>query len=97
MKSYRIQIVSLILTGSSSMPAHAQVIPGGLEKVSNLDLGTPVTVEFKNEDRLEGEYEGLSASDVDIETHSARAVIAKPDILTITTSAKDGLAEGAAI
>ena len=77
------------------MPAHAEVIPGRWEKVSNLDLGTPITMELKNGDRVEGKIEGLSASDVDIETHSVRAVIPKADIRTIQTQPKGGLGTGA--
>ena len=97
MKSVRIQIVSSILAGLISMPVHAEVIPGRWEKVSALDLGTPITVELKNGDRVEGNFEGLSASEVDIETHSVRAVIPRAVIQTITASVKDGLTEGAAI
>ena len=87
-KSYRIQVVSLMLAGLISLPAHAEVIPGRWEKVSALDLGTPVTVELKNGDQVEGTFEGLSVSDVDVETHSARAVIPKADIQTIATQKK---------
>ncbi len=95
MKSCRIQIVSLILTGLISMPAHAEVIPGRWEKVSALDLGTPITVKLKNGDQVEGNFESLSASDVDVETQSARAVIPKADIQTIATQKKGGAANGA--
>ena len=95
MKSSRIQFLVLILAGLIAQPAHAEVIPGRWEKVSDLDLGTPITVELKSEDRVEGDFEGLSASDVDIETHSARAVIPKADIQTITTRKKGGAGNGA--
>ena len=70
MKSCRIQLVSLILAGLVSQPTHAEVIPGRWEKVSDLELGTPITVELKNADQVEGDFEGLSESEVDIETHS---------------------------
>ena len=95
MKSCRIQIVSLMLAGLISMPAHAEVIPGRWEKVSDLELGTPIIVELKSGDQVEGDFEGLSESEVDIETHSARAVIPKTDIQTITTRERDGVGEGA--
>lgn len=97
MKSYWIQVVSLILAGLISMPAHAEVIPGRWEIVSALDLGTPIAVELKNGDRIEGEFEDLSESEVDIETHSARAVIPNADIQTATISSKDGLGDGVKI
>ena len=95
MKSVRIQIISLMLAGLISLPAQAEVIPGRWEKVSALDLGTPITVELKNGDQVAGNFEGLSASDVDVETHSARAVIPKADIQTIATQKKGGAANGA--
>ncbi len=95
MKSCRIQVVSLILIGLISMPAHAEVIPGRWEKVSDLELGTPITVELKNGDRVKGEFAGLFASDVEVGTHFARAVIPKADIQTIATQKKGGTANGA--
>ena len=95
MKSVRIQIVSLMLARLISMPAHGEVIPGRWEKVSALELGTPITVELKNGDQVEGNLEGLSESDVDVETYSARAVIPKADIQTIVTQKKGGAANGA--
>lgn len=97
MKSDRIQFVSLMLAGLISMPVHAQVIPGRWQKASGLNLGTPITVELKNGDQIEGDFEGLTESDVGIETHAARAVIPKVDIQRITTRAKDGLGDGAMI
>ena len=95
MKPGRLQIVSLILAGLVSMPAHAEVIPGRWEKVSDLELGRPITVEIKNGDRVKGEFEGLFASDVEVGTHFARAVIPKADIKTIATQKKSGTANGA--
>ena len=97
MKSVRIQIVSLLLAGLISMPAHAGMIPGRWEKVSDLDLGTPITVELKNGDQVEGDFEGLSESGVDIETHSARAIIPRADIQTITARKMGGRANGATV
>ena len=97
MKLCRIQVISLILAGLISLPARAEVIPGRWEKVSDLDLGTPITVKLKNGHQVEGHLQGLSVSELELETHSARAVIPKAEIQTVTTPAKDGLAEGAAI
>ena len=62
-ESCRIQLVSLILAGLISMPAQAEVIPGRWEKVADLDLGTPIIVELKNGDQVEGSFEGLSESE----------------------------------
>ncbi len=95
MKSCRIQFLTLLLAGLIAQPTHAEVIPGRWEKVSDLDLGTPITVELKNGDRVEGDFEGLSASDVDLETHSAQAVIPKTDVQTIATQKKGGAGNGA--
>ena len=92
-----IQILALILAGLISLPAHAEVIPGRWEKVSDLDLGTPITVELKSGDRVEGDFEGLSGSEVELETNSARAFIPKADIETITTRPRGGRGNGAAI
>ena len=97
MKSCRIQVFALVLAGLIAQPAHAEVIPGRWEKVSDLELRTSITVELKNGDQVEGHFKGLSASELELETHSARAMIPKADIQTITAPAKDGLAEGAAI
>ena len=97
MKSYWTQNLALILAGLISLPAYAEVIPGRWEKVSDLDFGTPITAELKNGDRVEGELEGLSESEVDIETRSARAVIPKVDIQTITTGAQGGGGNGAEV
>ena len=94
-KSVRIRFFSLILAGLISMPAHGEVIPGRWEKVSALELGTPITVELKNGDQAEGTFEGLVASDLELGTHFARAVIPKADIQTIATQKKGGAANGA--
>ena len=95
MKSVRIHIVSSILAGLISMPAHGEMISGRWEKVSALELGTPITVELKNGDQVEGTFEVLSASEVELGTHFARAVIPKADIQTIATQKKGGAASGA--
>lgn len=97
MKSCRVQVVSLILAGMISLPTRSEVIPGRWEKVSNLDLGMPVTVVLKNGDRVSGEFEGMSGSEVDVETRSARAVIPKADIQSIRTRKTGGVGEKAAL
>ena len=97
MRSCRMHCVSLILAGLILQPVRAGVIPGRWEKVANLDLGARITLELKNGDPLEGNFEGLSASGVDIETRSVRVVIPKEAIRTVSVQPKDGLANGAAM
>ena len=97
MKSYRHQVLTLILLALIAQPAHAGVTPGHWERVSDLDLGTPITVELKNGDQVIGDFEGLSESGVDIETRSARAVIPKSDIQTIATQEQGGVGESAVV
>ena len=95
MKSCRIQIVSLILAGLISMLAHAEVIPGRWEKVSALEMASPVTVTLKNGDRFKGQLRDLSASALELLSPAGRAVIPRTDIQTITLPSKDGLGDGA--
>ena len=95
MKSVRIQIVSLLLAGLISMPAHGEVIPGRWEKVSNLELGTPITVELKNGDRIQGQFRGLPPSHLELLSPAGWAAIPRTDIRAITLPSKDGLGEGA--
>ena len=95
MKSCRIQIVSLILAGLISLPAHAGVIPGRWEKVSALEMASSITVEMKNGDRVSGQFRGLSSSDLELLNAPSRALIPRADIQTITLPAKDGLGNGA--
>ena len=94
MKTHRIRVVALALAGLVSLPARAGVIPGRWEKVSALAVASPVTVEMKDGDRVKGHYEGLTATDVLLVTHDARAAIPREDIETITTQAEDSLANG---
>ncbi len=96
-KSCRIQLVSLMLAGLISLSAHGEVIPGRWEKISQLELGTPITVDLNNGDHIEGRFMRLSASELELETHSASAMIPKVDIQSISTQPKDDLSEGACI
>ena len=95
--SCRIQVVSLMLAGLISMPAHAEVIPGRWEKVSTLEMTSPITVELKNGDQIDGDFESLSESEVELKIHAATARIPKADVRRITTQPKDSLGEGAII
>ena len=97
MKSHRNQILTLVLVVLITQPAHARVIPGRWEKVSNLDLRMPITVELKNGDRTKGQFRGLSPSDLELLSPAGRAVIPKTDIQTITAPSKDGLGNGVGI
>ena len=95
LKSFRIRAVPLILVGLISLPTHAEVIPGRWEKVAVLDTESPITVELKNGDRIQGQFRGLSSSDLEILSPAGRAVIPKPDVQTVTFPSKDGLGDGA--
>ena len=95
MKSCRTQILSLILGGLIAQPAQAEVIPGRWEKVSALEMASPIVVELNAGDRIKGQFRGLSASDLDLLSPSGWAVIPKSDIRTITSPSKDGLGDGA--
>lgn len=97
MKTCRIRSLALILAGLTSMPAHAEVIPGRWEKVAALQVTFPITVETKDGDRIKGQFEDLSDTDLMLVTNVSRAVIPKEDIETITTQPKDGLADGTLI
>ena len=97
MKFCRTQYVALALVALISLPLQAQVIPGRWEKVSALQVASPITVELKDGDRIKGHYEDLSATDVMLVTHFSRAVIPREDIETITTQPEDGLANGTLI
>ena len=97
MKTCRIRLLALILAGLTSMPAHAEVIPGRWEKVAALQVTFPITVETKDGDRIKGHFEDLSDTDLILATNFSRAMIPKEDIETITTQPEDGLANGTLI
>ena len=96
-KSSRTQVLVLFLAGLISQLAHASVIPGRWEKVSELESGTTLRVELKNGDQVEGDLASLSLSEVELDTYSARAVIPKADIQRMSVLLPDGLGDGAAI
>ena len=97
MKTCRIRILALMLAGSTSMPARAEVIPGRWEKVAALQVKIPIMVETKDGDRIEGHFEDLADTDLMLVTNFSRAMIPKEDIETITTRPEDGIANGTLI
>ena len=96
-KSYRKQVAFLILVCLIALPLQAGVIPGRWEKVSTLPVASPITVELKNGDLVKGDYEALSASQLELVTDSANAAIPKENVKTVTTQPKDDLLNGAFI
>ena len=91
---HQIQAIAMALIGVISMPLRAEMIPGRWEKVAALPVASPITVELKNGDRIKGNFGGLSKSNLTLATRSARAVIPKGDIRTITIRPRDGLSNG---
>ena len=94
MKNSRTAVIVLILVGLLSIPGRAQGIPGRWEKVEALKLGPQITVELKNGDRIKGQFEGLSPSELSLRTHSAQAAIPRAEIRRITTRGHDPLTDG---
>ena len=76
------------------VPAQAQVIPGRWEKVESLKSGPQITVELKNGDRIEGQFEELSPSELLLRNGSAQAAIPRASIERITTREDDRLGNG---
>ena len=97
MKSIRTQALVLALAALISPPAQAGVIPGRWEKVSTLEMASPITAELKNGDRIRGQFRRLSPSALELRSRAGQAMIPKSDIRTITTPSKDGLGNGAGI
>ena len=97
MKDSRTVVISLILVGLLAVPARAQVIPGRWEKVAALSFEMPITVDLKNRDRIKGQFEGLSPSELSLRTGSATAAIPRSEIQRITTPKPDRLMNGALI
>ena len=73
MKNSRTAVIVLILVGLLSIPAQAQVIPGRWDKLVALAIETLITVDLKSGDRIEGNFEGLSPSELSLRTGSAQA------------------------
>ena len=94
MDNYRTVVIALILVSLLSFPARAQGIPGRWEKVEALKLGSPITVELKNGDRLGGQFEELSPSELLLRTNSAQAAIPRAEIDRIITRGRDDLLNG---
>lgn len=97
MKSNRTQALVLLLAGLIAQPVTAGVIPGRWEKVSTLEMASPITAELKNGDRIRAQFLRLSPSALELRSRAGRAVIPKSDIRTITVPSKDGLGNGAGI
>ena len=96
-KSRRVQAVSLTLAFLVSLPVRAGVIPGRWEKVAAIAEETPIIVDLKNGDRIEGPFGELSPSELLLNYGSARAAIPKADVERITIRQKDSLANGSLI
>ena len=94
MKKSRTAVIALILEGLLSVSARAQGVPGRWEKVEALKLGSRITLELKNGDRIEGQFGGLSSSELSLIIGSAQAVIPRSDIRGITPREPDPLANG---
>ena len=91
------QAVSLMLVLLVSLPVRAGVIPGRWEKVAALAQETPIIVDLKNGDRIEGPFEELSRSELLLVYGSVRAAIPKEDIRRITIREDDFVDNGALI
>ena len=59
--------------------------------------GPPIIVDLKNGNRLEGQLEGLSPSELSLITGSAQAMIPRAEIQRISTREADRLVNGAII
>ena len=68
-----------------------------VESSGALKTGPQITVELKNGDRIEGQFEELSPSELLLRTGSAQAAIPRADIERITTHQHDGWKNGTLI
>ena len=89
MKNYRTVAIVWVLACLLAIPARAQVIPGRWEKVEALKLGSQITMDLKSGDRIEGNFEGLSPSELSLRTGSAQAAIPRSEIQKITARQHD--------
>ena len=89
--------VVLILGYLVFVSALAEVVPGRWEKVEALKSGSQITVELKNGDRIKGQFEGLSPSELLLRTGSAQAVVPKGEIRQITIVRHDSVKNGTLI
>lgn len=97
LKPSRIQAISVTLVGILSLPVRAEVIPGRWEKIVQLAMATPITVDLKNGDRLKGYFEGLSESEIFLRTAAAGAGISKGDVERIFIRPDDSVDNGTVI
>ena len=86
--------IVLILVILLAVPAQAQVIPGRWEKIDVLSFETPITVDLKNGDRIKGQFEGLSPSELSLRTHSAQAAIPRAEVGRIMMYENDSRVNG---
>ena len=89
MRNYRTVVIVWVLACLLAIPARAQVIPGRWEKVEALKLGSQITGDLKSGDRIEGNFEGLSPSELSLRTGTAQAAIPRSEIQKITTRQHD--------
>ena len=94
MRNSRTVVISLILVGLLAVPAQAQVIPGRWEKVAALEAETVIIVNLKSGARLEGQFEGLSPSELFLRTRAAQAAVPRAEIQQITSRESDPLTNG---
>ena len=94
MKNSRTAVIVLILVGLLSIPGRAQGIPGRWEKVEARKLGPQITVDLKNGDRIKGQFEGLSPSELSLRTHSAQAAIPRAEVGRIMMYENDSRVNG---
>ena len=93
MRDSRTIAIVLILVGLLAVPAKAEAVPGLWEKIAALAVKTPITVELKNGDWIEGKFEELSPSELSLRTDSAQVAIPRSDIQRITTRGQNPLVD----
>ncbi len=54
----------------------------------------PTTAALKKGDRIQGQFEGLSSSELPLKTHSDQAAVPISEVQRITTRESDSLANG---
>ena len=97
MELSRTPILTLFLAGLIAQLMTAEVIPGGWEKVSTLEMASPMIVELRNGDPIKGQFQGLAPLVLELRSRAGRAVIPKSNLQTIATPSKEGRGNGAGI